>query len=316
MFAGAQCDTNRFNPLEVLAQCSFQTSCRTFACISGAALYGSACSCTFHTQSHCITCLFPSTHLGPRRTASAGPKMEPHGPFKWIVDVIGWARLFPVPSMSKRLASTPTLPRQRKRNRNGVSMSKGVLEPVDTVGTMRVWHANAEYPTVIRESSAPFPTSQCSPPVKHPTTTHKPNAPILDSQGSPPAKLSVEFEQGLDVADPPPPVTPRSKRKRTKRKKRNDTVCLLSLPKFYPILTSITAFLQTKMEAWVTRNSIMLDELVRHDGLKDHDSLPTCAHCLDDIGSYRCLECPRTKVYCLPCTLQRHEDFPLHRIEV
>ena len=70
------------------------------------------------------------------------------------------------------------------------------------------------------------------------------------------------------------------------------------------------------MATWSTIRPIVLDELVRHDGLCDFDSPPICAHCLEAIGLYRCLNCVRAILHCSQCIVQRHEQLPLHRIEV
>ena len=70
------------------------------------------------------------------------------------------------------------------------------------------------------------------------------------------------------------------------------------------------------MEAWVALRPMILDEIIRRDGLQDYDGPPTCAHCHDEIGTFRCLDCGCITLYCSPCIVQRHEHLPLHRIEV
>ena len=60
----------------------------------------------------------------------------------------------------------------------------------------------------------------------------------------------------------------------------------------------------------------ILDELVRRDGLQEHTSLPPCFNCLEDPGMYRCLDCSTTRRYCAICVVSRHDELPLHRIEV
>ena len=70
------------------------------------------------------------------------------------------------------------------------------------------------------------------------------------------------------------------------------------------------------MESWIHFRTTVLDELVRHDGLQDYDGLPTCAHCLDDVGTLKCLDCVQVTLYCATCIVQRHEHLPLHRVEV
>lgn len=70
------------------------------------------------------------------------------------------------------------------------------------------------------------------------------------------------------------------------------------------------------MEAWIAVRTTILDEIIRHDGLQDHDGPPTCAHCYEDTGTFRCRDCTQETFYCSPCIVQRHEHLPLHRIEV
>lgn len=60
----------------------------------------------------------------------------------------------------------------------------------------------------------------------------------------------------------------------------------------------------------------ILDEIIRRDGLQDYNEPPACAHCLENIGTFRCLDCVQVTLYCSPCIVQRHEHQPLHRIEV
>jgi hypothetical protein len=60
----------------------------------------------------------------------------------------------------------------------------------------------------------------------------------------------------------------------------------------------------------------ILDELVRHDGLQGYTSPLPCSNCLDDPGVYRCLDCGAISLYCAVCLVSRHDELPLHRIEV
>ena len=82
------------------------------------------------------------------------------------------------------------------------------------------------------------------------------------------------------------------------------------------------------MRDWITLRTTVLDEIVRHDGLQHVDGLQndngpqhssglrTCAHCLDNTGTFKCLDCSEVTLYCQSCIVERHEHLPLHRIEV
>jgi hypothetical protein len=70
------------------------------------------------------------------------------------------------------------------------------------------------------------------------------------------------------------------------------------------------------MGSWLPFRLTILDELLRRDGLQDYDDLPTCAQCLDDPGTFKCINCVQVTLYCSTCIVQRHEHLPLHRIEV
>lgn len=69
------------------------------------------------------------------------------------------------------------------------------------------------------------------------------------------------------------------------------------------------------MATWVALQPTILDDLVCHDGLHDNGLAPTCAHCLNETGTYRCMECVQL-LYCSQCIVERHEHLPLHRVEV
>ena len=198
----------------------------------------------------------------------------------------------PTPSMAKRPTSSKDAPpRQRKRWRNGVSSTTQVLDfspPIPpAVDVMRVWHRNDENSDAAQESNTPIP-KPCDPP---------------------PLKRTVQFE-ALDVTDVSYGVNPRPK-----RKNRNDSVSLFFNPTNHTFSERRFSF-KTRMEAWITLRTTILDEIIRHDGLQDHDSLPTCAHCYEETGAFRCRDCTQVTLYCSPCIVQRHEHLPLHCIEV
>ena len=70
------------------------------------------------------------------------------------------------------------------------------------------------------------------------------------------------------------------------------------------------------MGTWLSRRPVVLDEVIRRDGLQAHTSLPQCASCLETVAMYRCIDCTARVLYCAPCITHRHDDIPLHRIEV
>lgn len=113
--------------------------------------------------------------------------------------------------MSKRPAGRGAPPRQRKRTRNGVSVSKEVLDlPPHTGETMRIWHMNAEDPA-FRTSHTAIPKPQLPPP--------RPLAP--------PIRQDVRFEDAvLETVHTPRamPAGQKSKPKTRKRGTRNDSV--------------------------------------------------------------------------------------------
>lgn len=70
------------------------------------------------------------------------------------------------------------------------------------------------------------------------------------------------------------------------------------------------------MLAWIDYRMQFLDELLRHDGLQDRTSPPPCSNCLDEPGVYKCLDCNALSSHCTECIVWRHDEMPLHRIEV
>lgn len=191
--------------------------------------------------------------------------------------------------MSKRTASGITL-KGRKRRRNGISTTASVLDVLDTPLSepqlMQVWHTNTTDPTTSRKSAVPIP---------------------LEPQiGGVNAGL---VEESFDAIAPEVGTVP----VRPKRKYGNNSVShgSLTLCGF-----SINPFGQTKMETFLPLRPVVLDELLRRDGLREHLSLPQCASCLEELGKYRCIDCTASILYCAPCVVHQHENTPLHRLEV
>jgi len=70
------------------------------------------------------------------------------------------------------------------------------------------------------------------------------------------------------------------------------------------------------METWLPRRPVVLDEILRRDGLQEHMSLPQCVSCLEELGRYKCIDCTVSPLYCASCIVCQHENAPLHRLEV
>ena len=70
------------------------------------------------------------------------------------------------------------------------------------------------------------------------------------------------------------------------------------------------------MTDWLAHRSIMLDELLRIDGLGDLTALETCTKCTELAGEYRCKDCFGGNMYCSGCIVSAHHQLPLHRLQV
>jgi hypothetical protein len=76
------------------------------------------------------------------------------------------------------------------------------------------------------------------------------------------------------------------------------------------------SFGQTEMGAWLPLRPVILDELLRRDGLQERLSLPQCVSCVDEPGAYRCTDCSTSTLRCASCIVYQHENTPLHRLQV
>ena len=61
---------------------------------------------------------------------------------------------------------------------------------------------------------------------------------------------------------------------------------------------------------------IMLDELLRRDGLGDSATPGLCVSCMKIAGEYRCNDCFGGYAHCLDCIVSSHRYLPLHRLQV
>lgn len=111
-------------------------------------------------------------------------------------------------------------------------------------------------------------------------------------------------------AKPLKPSKPTTKRKRVRVVKENDSV---SLSNISPRAT--LTLQQTRMAGWLANAPIVLDELLRKDGLGDV-TLGLCANCGEPEGRYRCRDCLGGRIRCLQCSVSSHRELPLHRLQV
>lgn len=71
------------------------------------------------------------------------------------------------------------------------------------------------------------------------------------------------------------------------------------------------------MDQWLQHRSVVLDELLRLDGLGDAlNALGVCANCLGAPAQFRCKDCLEGIMRCSACILLSHRNLPLHRLQV
>lgn len=70
------------------------------------------------------------------------------------------------------------------------------------------------------------------------------------------------------------------------------------------------------MSDWLAQRSVMLDELLRMDGLGGLTTPGKCTRCMERVGEYRCEECLGGDLFCSVCIVSCHHQLPLHRIQV
>jgi hypothetical protein len=80
--------------------------------------------------------------------------------------------------------------------------------------------------------------------------------------------------------------------------------------------SELTIHPQTRMSDWLAQRSVMLDELLRMDGLGSLATPGKCAGCMERVGEYRCEECLGGNLFCSACIVSSHRQLPLHRIQV
>ncbi|KAF9778389.1 hypothetical protein BJ322DRAFT_1014720, partial [Thelephora terrestris] len=71
-----------------------------------------------------------------------------------------------------------------------------------------------------------------------------------------------------------------------------------------------------RMEQWLQYRPVVLDELLRLDGLGDALNDHTlCVDCSNSQGEFRCGDCVEELMHCAGCILLSHRDLPLHRLQ-
>ena len=113
-------------------------------------------------------------------------------------------------------------------------------------------------------------------------------------------------------SDDTSPATSFAKSKKVRARKENDSVSFaLALCRSELIIRP-----QTRMSDWLTQRSVMLDELLRMDGLGGLTTPGKCTGCTEQVGEYRCEECLGGNLFCSACIVSSHRQLPLHRIQV
>lgn len=70
------------------------------------------------------------------------------------------------------------------------------------------------------------------------------------------------------------------------------------------------------MAEWLPYRESFLDEMLRHEGLGDFDTLPPCIDCGEASASFKCADCFGQGLLCQECTVKAHRLLPLHGTKV
>lgn len=202
--------------------------------------------------------------------------------------------------MSKRNATGPSRSRKKRKGAGYASVDLDLPdEDPGNVEIVRVWDVG---------------TSKTTGRVSATRKTHRHINSGMSKHAHEEPTLVVE---DVDVpADPEPskqlPVEPVAKRKGEKVVKENDSVSYISSSSSHLIFIRR----QTKMTDWLRYRSIMLDELLRADGLGDSTAPGICVKCMKLAGEYRCSDCFVDGMCCSGCIVSSHHHLPLHRVQV
>ena len=132
--------------------------------------------------------------------------------------------------------------------------------------------------------------------------SHKETTPVVEDVSGP-----ANYEPSEH-----PPAKPVPKHRRKKATKGNNSVSNKQIPLSEPIVICW----QTKMMDWLSYVSIMLDELLRRDGLGDSTVPELCTKCMTQPREYRCGDCFGGGMCCSGCMVSTHCHLPLHRLQV
>ena len=202
--------------------------------------------------------------------------------------------------MSKRSASEYRLARKRKKD--GASYASVDLDALvrrgKKVEDISVWDVS------MSEKTGRITASRKN--YRH--VYQSPPEPLHED---PPTDIREEITAPVDPGpgELPPRLVAKHKRARVRE---NDSVSFMSVFSAELIITRR----QTRMADWLEYRSIMLDELLRKDGLGDLPTPGTCVNCMKLVGEYRCDDCFGGNMYCSECILSSHCQLPLHRIQV
>lgn len=111
-------------------------------------------------------------------------------------------------------------------------------------------------------------------------------------------------------------------RRKRRRRRRGGKGVRKTRPPVRPLLTSGSQGNAKPLRDWIPFRDTFLDEMVRLEGLGEHDRVPLCEACVvrkelpAREGIFRCADCTQGLRICQGCMLVQHEAMHLHRIQV
>ncbi|KAG1780044.1 hypothetical protein EV702DRAFT_1178215 [Suillus placidus] len=69
------------------------------------------------------------------------------------------------------------------------------------------------------------------------------------------------------------------------------------------------------LAAWEPECPTFLDEMIRLEGRGDYTEDSLCRYCQEHALTIRCKDCFLLELYCPSCTVERHRNLPLHRLQ-
>ena len=202
--------------------------------------------------------------------------------------------------MSKRYAAGPLRPRKRTKGSSYASVDLDLPdERLKDTEIIRVWDVTTSK-TSGRVSATRKTHLHVNEGVSKPTREEQ--TPIVEDVGTP-----TDHEPNKR-----PPTKRVAKRRKQRIVKENDSVSSVPMPPHKLMVMSR----QTRMADWLRYLSIILDELLRADGLGDLATPGLCVQCMKLVGEYRCRDCLGDEMYCSGCIVSSHHRLPLHRLQV